>query len=187
MAEAPIPSGSTQLSPVDDFSQCHVGILAHLQALDELPGLLAAAARARSQASTLRGFFEHAVLEHHQQEEEDLFPAVLASAHQGAERELVQAMVLRLTTEHRQIEAAWARLDPALKAAAKGQASQLAAADVHALVEHYQTHAGYEEAHFLPLAKTILGRDDHHMAALGLSLHMRQALPATLQRFGTHI
>lgn len=187
MAEASSSSGSTQLSPVDDFSQCHVGILSQLRALDQLPALLVAAAQARSMAADLRRFFQHAVFEHHAQEEEELFPAVLASATPGAEREQVQAMVQRLTTEHREIEAAWARLEPALKSAAKGQDCQMAAPEVHALVASYQAHASFEEEHFLPLSKLILGRNDHHMAALGLSLHMRHALPAVLQRYGTHI
>jgi hypothetical protein len=37
----------------------------------------------------------------------------------------------------------------------------------------YNAHANYEETEFLPLAETILGRNANHMAALGLSLHMR--------------
>jgi hypothetical protein len=38
---------------------------------------------------------------------------------------------------------------------------------------------------FLPLASAILGRDGNHMAALGVSLHARHALPDVLRRFGT--
>jgi hypothetical protein len=38
---------------------------------------------------------------------------------------------------------------------------------------------------FLPLCKTILGRNGDHMAALGLSLHMRHVLPQVLQRFAS--
>ena len=45
--------------------------------------------------------------------------------------------------------------------------------DVHQLVTAYAAHAGYEEKEFLPLSQTILGRNSNHMAALGLSLHMR--------------
>ena len=49
---------------------------------------------------------------------------------------------------------------------------------------HYQAHAAFEEATFLPLSQTILGRNDHHMAALGLSLHMRHT---PLKVKGTYI
>ena len=45
--------------------------------------------------------------------------------------------------------------------------------DVERLVTRYRAHALYEEKEFLPLSQTILGRNANHMAALGLSLHMR--------------
>ena len=50
---------------------------------------------------------------------------------------------------------------------------------VQALVAAYLAHADFEEEAFLPLAATVLGRNDNHMAALGLSLHMRHAPPVT--------
>ena len=37
----------------------------------------------------------------------------------------------------------------------------------------YQAHARFEEQEFLPLSEKILSRNGDHMAALGLSLHMR--------------
>ena len=84
-------------------------------------------------------------------------------------------MVKRLTAEHRALEALWKSLEPGLKKVAKGQTGPLEAAQVQSLVTQYQAHARYEETEFLPLSQTILGRNDHHMAALGLSLHMRHA------------
>ena len=48
-------------------------------------------------------------------------------------------------------------------------------------------HARYEEAQFLPLSKTILGRNGDHMAALGVSMHMRRVLPGVMERFGHRI
>ena len=41
------------------------------------------------------------------------------------------------------------------------------------LIAQYKEHARFEETEFLPLSEQILGRNNHHMAALGLSLHMR--------------
>ena len=174
-------------SPIDEFSQCHAGILGHLQLLDELPALLEPAARARRIATDALGFFRSAVFEHHAEEEKELFPAVLASAVKGEERDKVQQLVDSLTAEHRQVEATWARLEPKLKAVAKGRDSDVDPADIAALVAAYQAHARFEEDVFLPLSQTILGRDSSHLAALGLSMHMRHALPEVLQRFGRHI
>lgn len=159
--------------PLEGFSQCHVGITQRLAALDELPGLMEPAARARRLAADVLDFYERVVLEHHQDEERELFPAVLRSARVGEERDLVQAMIERLTTEHRMVESVFQRLAPALRDVARGRDAQLDAAEVTRLVDTYRAHAHFEEERFLPMAQAILGRDSNHMAALGLSLHLR--------------
>mgnify|MGYP000888457649 CR=1 FL=1 len=174
-------------TPLDEFSQCHVGIVQKLVELDKLPALLEPAAQARRIAGDLVRFYKDVVREHHLEEERELFPAVLASATPGAEREEVQAIVVRLTREHRDVEAAFERLLPELKAAAKGQDAKLEARTVESLVAAYWAHAAFEEEKFLPLSQQILGRDGNHMAALGLSLHMRHALPGILARVGHRI
>lgn len=164
---------STQDTPLQDFSHCHDGIVKKLDMLDELPDLLTAADRARDIAATALDFFREAMFAHHTDEERELFPAVLASAEAGDEATHVAALVQRLTDEHRALEALWAALERDLKQVAKGQTSRLQRTQVQALVRQYQAHAAFEEAEFLPLCQTILGRNSHHMAALGLSLHMR--------------
>lgn len=173
--------------PVQDFSHSHAGITAKLQALAGLPALLAAAEQARRLAADALAFFDDVIEEHHGAEERELFPAVIASARPGAERAQAEALARRLTDEHRRIEAAWARLVPGLKAAAKGHETRLDPAALQQLVDTYLAHAGFEEREYLPLAQTILGRDSNHLAALAVSLHMRHTVPATLARFGHRI
>jgi hemerythrin superfamily protein len=160
-------------APLTNFSNCHVGIVSHLQTFGELPALLEPAARARKIAEETLHFFRDAVYEHHSEEEKELFPAVLASAVKGEEREKVQKMVDWLTAEHRDIEALWASLEPQLKKLAKGQPADVDPSAVEHLVRKYSAHAKLEEDEFLPLSEQILGRNSNHMAALGLSLHMR--------------
>lgn len=167
--------------PVQDFSLCHAAILKRLDVLNELPALLAPAARAREIAAGALEFFCEAIFEHHLDEERELFPAVLASAEKGVERDHVQALAKRLTEEHRELESAWKRLEAELKRVARGQDNHLDVAELERFVARYRAHAQFEEAEFLPLAQTILGRVSSHMAALGLSLHMRHTprKPAT--------
>ena len=98
---------------------------------------------------------------------------MLASAQKGDEHDKVQAMVRQLTDEHRELETTWKRLESALKKVAKGQAAGISVADIERLVSRYRAHAAFEEQAFLPLSQAILGRNSHHLAALGLSLHMR--------------
>jgi hemerythrin-like domain-containing protein len=166
-------------APLTTFTNCHVGILKRLQSLDALPALLEPAAQARQIATDSLAFFREAIFEHHLDEERDLFPAVLASAQPGAERDRVRAMTERLTHEHRTIETLWKGLEKALKRVGKGQDADLDVDEVHQLVAAYTAHAGFEEAEFLPLSETILGRNSNHMAALGLSLHVRHVRQPT--------
>jgi hypothetical protein len=169
----------TDDAPLLSFSNCHAGILSHLKSFAELPALLEPATRARKIAEETLKFFREAVFEHHSEEERELFPAVLTSAVKGEERDRIKIMIDQLTAEHRVIEAAWHKLEPELKKVAKGHASELNLPGVAHLVGSYQAHATFEETQFLPLAHTILGRNSNHMAALGLSLHMRHA-PAAI-------
>lgn len=168
---------AVQAAPIANFSQCHVGIVSQLDLLAELPPLIEPAQRARSIASDMLAFFDAVIIEHHREEEEELFSATLKSATKGAEMDRVKAMVERLTSEHRQIEAWWSRLKPQMKLIAKGRDTRFDAQAVEQLVKDYRAHAHYEEAEFLPLSQTILARNSNHMAALGLSLHMRHAKP----------
>lgn len=160
-------------APLQDFSHCHAGIFKKLDSLAELPTLLAPAARARDIAEKSLEFFREAIFEHHLDEERELFPAVLASAERGDEHTQVHAMVQRLTQEHRELETIWKRLESGLKKVSKGQFDDLNVADIQRLVSQYRAHASFEESAFLPLSQTILGRNANHMAALGLSLHLR--------------
>lgn len=166
-----------EAAPLDSFSHCHEGIINHLGALDELPALVAAANRAQEQAGRARSFFAEAMLAHHEEEERELFTAVMASAQPGDEITQVKGMVERLTQEHREIEAMWRHLEPQLKRLANAHIVALDTACVEKLVNAYKEHAAYEESVFLPICQTILGRNGSHMAALGLSLHMRHATP----------
>ena len=164
-------------TPIANFSNCHVGIVAHLESLGALPALLAPAERARSIAADTLALFDAVIIKHHAEEEQELFQAVLASATSGAEYTQVAIMVERLTTEHRQIEAWWSLVKPQLRQIAKGQDTALDVVAVQQLVGDYRAHAAFEEADFLPLCQTILGRNANHMAALGMSLHMRHVQP----------
>ena len=160
-------------APIGHFAHCHVGILSQLSRMNELPALLAPAALARKTAEQSIAFFGKGMYVHHQEEEEELFPAVRSSAHAGPERLRVDNLIEQLTAGHRELESLWESLSPALHKVAKGQDTRLDEAALTRLVQQYRAHALLEENEFLPLAETILGRNSNHMAALGLSLHMR--------------
>lgn len=169
-------------APIHHFAHGHVAILAQLSRLNDLPALLGPAALARKTAEQSIAFFGRAMYEHHQEEEQDLFPSVLQSALAGPERLRLQSLVHELTANHRHLEGLWKNIAPALHKVAKGQDARIDEESLSRLVNQYRAHALLEENEFLPLAQTILSRNSNHMAALGLSLHMRH-----VPHFAAHI
>jgi len=159
--------------PLSNFSHCHIGILHHLDHLSELLQVMGDAEAAKKIAKEAVNYFHLGMKAHHQEEERELFPAVLSSATPGEERELVAQLIEKLTQEHIGLESAWKELEFALKEIIKGHANTLDHVHFKLLIKHYKDHASSEETVFLPLSEKILGRNSNHMAALGLSLHMR--------------
>lgn len=180
------PDTTARSEPIRSFSHCHDGIVAQLRRLDELPALLEPAARARTVAADTLRLVRDVVFEHHAEEERELFPAVLASAAKGEERDRVKDVVEQLTREHRRVEAEFEKLEPKLKAIAKGHQTDVDVVAIEAVVAEYLAHAKFEEEVFLPLAQQILGRNSDHMAALGLSLHARHTLKGLKGHDGFH-
>ena len=168
---------SQQPGPIDRFSTCHAGILSRFERLRRLPALLADPAdlpAARQFAKAMVGFIREAVFEHHAEEEQALFPAVARSAAAGDERRMVEALIARLTREHRELEALWAEVEPAMKALAHGKPAEIDRRAVDRLCRSYASHAGFEEEVWLPLAERIL--TPGAQAELGLALHQRHGL-----------
>ena len=159
--------------PLSNFSHCHIGILHHFDQLSELLQVMSNADAAKKIAKEAVDYFHLGMKAHHQEEERELFPAVLSSTIPGDERALVAQLVEKLTQEHRALENAWRDTEPALKEIIKGHANTVDHVHFKLLIKRYKAHAGSEETVFLPLAEKILGRNSNHMAALGLSLHMR--------------
>lgn len=170
---SPQPHDDAGDAPLSNFLNCHDGILQHLKTMEALPELSEAADRARKVAEDTRYFFRNVIYNHHEEEERVLFEAVLASANEGAELDQIKSLTDRLTREHRKIEAQYLKLEPDLKKMAKGQAARLDTVAMAALLRDYRAHATFEETEFLPLSHAILSRNSNHMAALGLSLHVR--------------
>lgn len=170
--------------PIQDFSSCHEGIVKALRDLSALSHQKDPAQKPREDARRILTFFHDVVTAHHHEEEAELFPAVLADAAVGEERDTVQAVTNRLINEHRRVEARFAEIATTLSSIASGSETRLDESMVDAFVNDYLAHAQFEEEVFLPLSRTILGRNSDHMAALGLSLHMRHAAEEVRQQYG---
>jgi heme-degrading monooxygenase HmoA/hemerythrin-like domain-containing protein len=171
-------------SPIQDFSDCHAGILAMLDELTALSRQRGPVPHRHEAAGRILRCFRDVVSAHHREEEAELFAAVLADAAAGDEHTKVEALVNQLRDDHRHLEELYARLAPALSALESRSDIALDAADVARLVDEYQAHARLEEDVLLPLAQGILGRNSDHLAALGLALHIRHAAIEVRQKYG---
>ena len=162
------------ISPTDDFSQCHVSIIKNfteLKAFGEKQIDDPVSAEDQAQADKFVRFFKDVVLTHHQEEEHELFTVVIDCASPGDELQKARHMVERLTKEHRSLEKQWKKIEADMKKLAKGKAARLDQQATVRLAEVYLMHANYEEDEFLPLSADIL--KDTGMESLGLTLHMK--------------
>ena len=160
-------------APLQDFSACHAGFVTVLEAALGLPDMVATAARSRACAADMLKMFRDRLLAHHDDEERDLFPAVLRVARSGEEAERAHIMVTQLVREHREIAQLWKQLEPAVQAVANGYLPQLDAALLQELVERFNAHVRLEEDEFLPFAQQVLAREAEDIAMLGMTLHRR--------------
>lgn len=162
-------------NPLTDFSNCHEGIINNFEALralaqQEIPDPVPA--EIKKQADKLLAFFRDVVLEHHKEEEQELFAEVKDSARAGGtDAASALEMISQLTAEHRSLEKQWQALEPAIKKLAKGKSAALDQAAALKLATEYLAHAHFEEQAFLPLSAKMLG--ERGLSSLGLSLHMR--------------
>jgi hemerythrin-like domain-containing protein len=155
------------------FSRSHTQIVEQMNRLQVLPQQLAQRGLdegVRTTAAQIYRFFNDVVLEHHDEEERELFPSLEHSAGPGDETELVLSLVARLEREHRELESLWDRLEPALRRLGRGKSAELDAKVVEQLVSGYLAHARFEESSVLALARRILTSGDRSALALGLAM-----------------
>lgn len=176
MNQLPLDVASEDRSPLTNFSDCHIGIKSQLNQLANLSVMLNPAIQAHKIAKETIQFFNRAVLDHHKEEEKDLFPMVLSTAKEGEEKTKVLNMIKLLVKEHREVESMWRHLEPQLKKFLDNPESNIDIPSIENLVRTYLTHAKFEEDEFLPLSELILSRNSSEMATLGLSIHTRKVL-----------
>jgi hemerythrin-like domain-containing protein len=118
-------------------------------------------------------YFDTAARDHHSDEEDDLFPALLESM-AGSDALCIQALTDGLRAEHRVLETIWQKLRKPLTQIAAGHAAALAVAEVQAFVEAYSAHIDKEETELLPLATRLLS--DLDISLLGSAMRLRRGI-----------
>jgi len=129
---------------------------------------------ARVAAAAVLRYFDTSALDHHADEEIDLFPALMNSM-AGSDATCIRDLIESLKGDHRTLESRWQRLRPALLKIAAGEPQPLLAGDVMPLVALYGQHMAREEAELLPMAARLLS--DPALESVGRAMRERRGIP----------
>jgi len=163
-------------APLEMLAACHGRIEAQCATLRRLVPHLAAHgadAQARSAAAAVMRYFDTAALDHHADEERDLFPALL-EAMAGSDAVCIRNLTTRLAAEHRELEAAWAQLRMELAEIAAGLTGRLDDQQVQAFAGLYEAHLALAEDELLPMAERLLG--DAQLDSIGRAMRERRGV-----------
>ena len=114
-------------------------------------------------------YFDTAAVNHHDDEERNLFPLLEQAGAPGA-CDLVET----LTLEHDELALLWLRLRVALQLIETGEADSLDEALTRRFVTLNRNHLEFENAHVLPLAQQVL--DVVHVERLGRAMAARRGV-----------
>ena len=165
-------------APLEMLAACHIRIERQCATLERLASHLeehGADDQARRAAQNIIRYFESAAVDHHADEEEDLFPALIESM-AGSDAVCIREIIDGLADDHRALEAAWRRLRPALLDIAQGTPTPLATNNVSTFTDLYRRHIQREDDELLPMAARLLG--DVELAQIGRAMRERRGIPA---------
>jgi hemerythrin-like domain-containing protein len=160
---------------LDRLAYCHERIEEQLRALESLVQHLVnqgCDAAAQSAARDVLRYFDSAGVQHHRDEDEDLFPLLRRLAGSLGRSE-VAAVIDELEREHATMDAQWRRLRERLNAIARARDGRLDAEEVTRFAWLYRRHMEREAAAVLPFARDALSQEQQ--AALGERMAARRS------------
>lgn len=158
--------------PLEMLLACHERIQAQCETLRKLVEYLPLHgndAQTAQAAQAILRYFDSAGRHHHEDEERDLFPHMLASDN-GAAR----ALIARLQEEHLDMDAAWQLLRQPLLNIAAARTNQLDKRIAMKFIDIHNRHIATENAELLPLAGKLLNA--RHLRAMGHSMAVRRGV-----------
>ena len=162
-------------APLEMLEACHDRIRKQCSTLLRLKAHVAASGVDEAAGIAAQGiirYFDTAGRDHHEDEEGDLFPAILESM-AGSDPVCIRELIERLTNDHRELERLWRSVRTWLTAVESRQ-QQPAPPEIESFVDLYERHAKLEEDELLPLAKRLLGTDE--LDRIGRSMRLRRGI-----------
>jgi hemerythrin-like domain-containing protein len=164
--------------PLAMLAACHERIERQCSTLQRLAAHLAvngADPAARTAAGGVIRYFTSAALDHHADEETDLFPALLEAV-AGSDAVCLRALIESLAAEHAVLASHWQRLQPLLEKVGAGDTppAGVLADVVTAFTADYRAHIERENGELLPMAARLLAPDQ--IARLGQAMSERRRI-----------
>lgn len=180
MSSTPFPGfsspGASTEAPLEMLAACHGRVHKQCDTLGRLAAHLpthGSDAAAQQAATAVMRYFDTAARDHHADEEEDLFPALL-EAMAGSDAVCLRELTDGLRAEHRVLEGRWAALREVLARVARGQPVALPPSDVQAFVAAYAAHIEKEDTELLPMATRLLS--DADITRVGTAMRVRRGI-----------
>ena len=159
-------------NPLEMLLACHDKIQSQCATLRKLLQHLSSHdcdAQAQQAAQAILRYFDTAGKNHHDDEEQDLFPCLLALPNPE-----VHELITRLLDEHKLLNAAWQQLRPLLLDIAEGRTAELDIKSVEHFITVHDRHIFLENAQLLPQAAILL--DHIQLEELGRSMAARRGV-----------
>ncbi|MBT9567300.1 MAG: hemerythrin domain-containing protein [Thiobacillus sp.] len=159
--------------PLDVLEACHRRIARQCDTLDKLLVHLpkhGADAQAQQAARAVLTYFDTAAVQHHDDEERNLFP-LLESVGAGGACDLAET----LTLEHDEMSLLWRALRISLQQIEAGGPGTLDEARMRRFVALNRAHLEFENLNVLPLARRMLGPGE--IERLGRAMAARRGVP----------
>ena len=153
-----LPHAPSLDEPLEMLHACHERIESQLVTLERLIDYLPEHGvddQVRGAITNVLRYFDQAAPNHHEDEERDLFPRLLAAASPD-ELDQVQQLVAGLLADHRLMAEALAIVRRNLIALSTQRTDSLDASAIAHLATCYRRHIAKEEDRLLPLARRVL-------------------------------
>lgn len=176
MTDSLIPIAPGFETPLEMIEACHDRLQAQLETLDRLAKWLpdhGVDRQVQQAATNVIRYFDVAAVNHHLDEEQDLFPLLLErvdAARESGLRDLIDWVL----NDHQRMFAEWAAMRARLEPLSRGEESVLDIADARRFADIYRFHIEREEGEVLPYARALLGEADIANLAASMTARRRQ-------------
>lgn len=163
-------------APLEMLAACHGRIRDQCAALSRLRSHVAAHGIDDSARRAARGvirYFDSAARDHQQDEEQDLFPALLESM-AGSDPVCIRELTDSLMNDHRDLTRLWRIVRAGLVAIEAGEALPPDAGEIDSFVDLYERHVTHEEQELFPMAARLLGTCE--LEQVGRSMRLRRRI-----------